>query len=241
MKRILLVLLAAAANPASADVYRCVAADGSTTFSQTPCSADAERVAVSSNRPDSGSADCAFADKFIRSTSRLMRQGLRKEELYEQYGGQQAFGTGAKKIVNYVYMYGDTRGMSQDRIAELAGAQCASGAFGAVNCETLPAAYVESGGGCGESFSAFDADRHVDVWAIRRAEADERTRAAAELRAEQSEKMLANIEKQRRIDQCRQKYQTEINRIETRIFAGADPNGERLELKRLRKKMQQCR
>ena len=75
----------------------------------------------------------------------------------------------------------------------------------------------------------------------RRAEADERVRVAAERRAEQGERMMANIEKQRRVDQCRQNYQTEISRIEMRIFAGADPNGERLELKRLRKKMQQCR
>ena len=65
--------------------------------------------------------------------------------------------------------------------------------------------------------------------------------AAADLRKQQIEKMRADREKQRRIQQCRQKIQTGISQIEARIFAGADPNGQRRELKRLRARMQKCK
>ena len=239
--RFLLILLAATAVPAHADVYRCVGADGSTTFSQTPCSDTAERISVGSKKTASGPADCAFADKFVRSTSSLMRQGLKKDELIDHYGGAAAFDTGATKIVNYVYMYQATRGMSHDRVAELAMAQCESGAFAGVSCETLPKPYTDAGGGCGESFSRSMAEQKIDVWAIRGAEARERTQAAADLRAEQSRKMQADIAKQRRIQQCQQQIETQIGQIEARIYAGADPNGQRRELKRLRAKMQNCR
>lgn len=236
----MLLAFLALATPVNADVYRCVGADGATTYSQTPCSTSAEIVAVTSNAVSTGTADCAFAESFIRSTARLMRQRVDKDRLFDQFGGPDAFDDGATKIVNYVYQYQDTRSMSQDRIAELAVARCKTGAFGGVNCESLPTSYTESGGGCGESFSAPRADYSVDVFAIHRAKAEERQQASAELNKKQAEELQKHYADVERGTQCRQKIEQKIFQIELRIQAGADPNGHRLELKRLREKLAKC-
>jgi hypothetical protein len=240
MKQSLLLVCLALAVPAYADVYRCVGADGATTFSQTPCSSSAEKVAVGSTTGAAGTADCEFAENFIRSTSRLMRQGVDKGRLFEQFGGSDAFDNGATRIVNYVYQYENTRSMSQDRIAELAVAQCRSGAFGAVSCASLPKSYTDSGGGCDGSFSPNSADYSVDVFAIHRDQAEERQKASQELYNQQVAELSASYANLEAGTQCQQKIQQQISQIESRIYAGADPNGHRTELKRLRDQMDKC-
>lgn len=240
MKKALLLASLAIAMPAYADVYRCVGADGATTFSQTPCSDSAEKVAVSSSPAATETADCAIAETFARSTSRLMRQNVDKDRLFAQFGGTDAFDDGSTRIVNYVYQYQDTQSMSQDRIVELAVAQCRAGAFGGVSCETLPTAYTESGGGCDGSFSASSADYSVDVFAIHRAQAEERQQASNELYRRQVEALSESYAKLERGTQCRQKIDQKIARIDAAIYAGSDPNGHRLELKRLRAEQAKC-
>ncbi len=241
MKHTSLLTLLVLVMPAHADVYRCVGADGAITYSQTPCSNSAEKVAVGrSNSVAKGATDCAFTENFIRSTSRLMRQGVDKDRLFDQFGGPGAFDDGATRIVHYVYQYQDTRSMTQDRIAELAVAQCNTGAFGDVSCESLPRSYTESGGGCGDSFSASRADYSVDVFAIHRAEAEERRKETAELNKKQAEALQKHYADVERGTQCRKKIEQQIFQIESRIFAGADPNGHRSELKRLRARLANC-
>lgn len=166
MTKRLLLLFAATACPAHADVYRCVDADGATTFSQTPCSQTAERISVKSG-------PAASAEE--------------------------------------------------------------------PNCEPLPEANGILEGGCRETSSAATAKPKVNAFGTRNDAERERVQAAADKRKKQIEKMQADREKQRRIQQCRQKIQSEINQIEMRIFAGADPNGQRRELKRLRARMQKCK
>lgn len=240
MKHSLLLALLIFAMPVHAAVFRCVGADGTTTYSQTPCSTSAEKIVVDRSPGANGTADCAFAEKFIRSTSRLMRQGVNKDQLFNQLGGPSAFDAGATKIVHYVYQYQDTQNMSQDRITELAVAKCNAGSFGGVNCESLPKSYTDAGGGCGESFSAHRAEFSVDVSAIRQAEADERRQASAELRKKQSEEMQKYYADMERGTQCRQKIQAKISQVEARIYAGADPHGQRSELESLRTKLGKC-
>ena len=240
MKQTLLLTCLVLVTPVHADVYRCVGTDGATTFSQTPCSTSAEKVAVGTKAASTGTADCAFAENFVRLTSRLMRQGVDKDRMFEQFGGPDAFDDSATKIVNYVYQYQNTRSMSQDRIAELAAAQCKTGTFGGVNCETLPKAYTDSGGGCDGKFYAQTADYSVDVFAIHRAEAEERQQAVAELNRKQAEELRRHYADLDRGTECRQKIQQQIFSIESRIHAGADPNGHRLELKRLRAQLGKC-
>ena len=130
--------------------------------------------------------------------------------------------------------------MSQDRIAELAVSQCETGVFGDVNCESLPKAYTDSGGGCDGKFYAQTADYSVDVFAIHRAEAEERQQAVAELNRKQAEERRKHYAELDRGTRCRQEIERQIFSIESRIHAGADPNGHRLELKRLRAKLGKC-
>ena len=166
MRRLLPLVFVAMALPAHAEVYRCVNPDGSTTFSQTPCSESAERVTIDS-----------------RPAAKSSKRG----------------------------------------------------------CEALPEANSVLEDGCSETSSAVRAEPKVNVLGARDTADQERVQAAADKRKEQIEKMQADQKKRRRIQQCRQKIQSEISQIEARIYAGADPNGKRRELQRLRKKMQQCR
>ena len=169
-----------------------------------------------------------------------MRQGVDKNRLFDQFGGPDDFDAGATKIVHYVYQYQDSASITHDRIAELAVSRCKTGAFGGVNCESLPESYTESGGGCGDSFSSRRADSSVDVFAIHRAEAKERQQATIELnrkQAKERQKYYADVE---RGTKCRQKIEQKIAQIEARIYAGADPHGQRSELEKLRAKLGKC-
>lgn len=241
MKRLLPVAMLLAAATAGADVYRCTAADGSTTFSQTPSSASAERVAVdAAPSAGTGSGDCRVAEPFARAVAKLMRQGLSRDETVAEFGGPGALQSGAGRLVDYVYLYRDSRGMTQDRMVTLTMAQCASGSLGDVSCEALPASYTDAGGGCDGEFSAWDAEPRVDVFARNRARSEARAREVAELRAAQSAKMQADYALRERSRKCRDAIQQKINRIEISIQAGADPNGHRLALKRLRDEQRKC-
>ena len=240
MKLTLLLALLILFASAHADVYRCVGTDGATTFSQTPCSATAEIVAISSNRASAGTADCDFAENFARTASRLMREGVDKDRLFEQFGGPEAFDNGATKMVHYVYQYRDNQSMSQDRIAELAIAQCNTGTFGAVSCESLPKAYTKSGGGCSGSFSARRAYYDVDTFAIHREKAAERQREQAELSRKQAEERRKYYADQKRIAKCRKNLEQELARIEVQMQASSDPRRYRSKRERLRAKLAKC-
>ena len=240
MKQTLALALLVLVTPAYGDVYKCVGDDGATTFSQTPCSASAEKVAVASKRSSTGSADCSFAEGFARTTSRLMRQGVDKDRFFQQYGGPEAFDNGSTRMVHYVYQYRDAQGMSQDRIAELAVAQCNTGAFGGLTCESLPRAYTDSGGGCDGSFSANRAYYDVDTFAIHREKAEARQREQAELMKKQADEMREYYAQQKRTAACRKDIEQEITRIEVLISAGSDPRSHRSKLKRLRAKLEKC-
>ncbi|MDJ0793826.1 MAG: DUF4124 domain-containing protein [Woeseiaceae bacterium] len=240
MKQTLFLAVLVLVVPAHADVYKCVGDDGATTFSQTPCSASAEKVAVASKRSSTGSADCSFAENFARTTSRLMRQGVDKDRFFEQYGGPEAFDNGTTRMVNYVYQYRDTQGLSQDRIAELAVAQCNSGAFGGLTCESLPKAYTDSGGGCGGSFSAETAYYDVDTFAIHREKAEARRREQAELNKKQADERKKYYAQQKRAAECRKPIEQEIAEIEVLMSMSSDPRKYRSKLKRLRAQLEKC-
>ena len=246
MNRVLLLASLAMAIPAHADIYRCVGADGSTTFSQSPCSDTAEKIAINSGSRKSThssspeDADCAFAADFARVSGRLMRAGADKDRVFKEFGGRGAFDDGAARIVDYVFKYQNVAHVSEDRIAELASGQCGAGNFGGLNCETLPAAYTDAGGGCGESFSAQHAYYGVDIVAVHRERSEARRQERAEQmreRAERNRKRSAELD---RGDQCAEPIRRKIDDIQMRIRAGSDPNGHRVTLQRLQKKLAEC-
>ncbi len=246
MNRVLLLASLAMAITAHADIYRCVGADGSTTFSQSPCSDTAEKIAVnrgsrsSALSSSSENADCSYAADFARVSSRLMRAGADKDRVFKEFGGRGAFDDGAARIVDYVFKYQNAKHVTEDRIAELASGQCGAGNFGGLNCDALPAAYTDKGGGCGESFSAQHAYYSVDTFAVHRERSEARRQATAERMREQAERNRKRSAELDRGDQCAEPIRREIDDIQMRIRAGSDPNGHRHNLQRLKKKLAKC-
>ncbi|NND54961.1 MAG: DUF4124 domain-containing protein [Gammaproteobacteria bacterium] len=241
MKRSLFLAALLAAATADAAVYRCTGADGATTYSQTPCSAAAERVVVDKAPGSTGtSADCRVAEPFSRAVAKMMKQRLSKDETIAEFGGPGALKSGAGRLVNYVYLYGASPNMTQERIVTLTMAQCGSGAFGDVSCPALPNAYTEAGGGCEGEFSEFDADPQVNVFARNREKSDARARERSEQMSAQTDKMKADYAQRERSRQCREAIQRKIDQIDISIQAGADPNGHKLPLRRLRKQQSEC-
>lgn len=170
-----------------------------------------------------------------------MRQGFTKEETIAEHGGAGEISPGTQKLINYVYLYRDTRGMSQDRVVALTAAQCESGSLGDVSCQALPSSYTRAGGGCDGEFSARAAEPQVDVFARNRAKSEARAREASQLQSAQIDKLKEDYERRERVRQCKQEKQTEIDKRELSIHAGADPNGHRLALQRLRSDMKKCK
>lgn len=240
MFRIITLFVLLVATTANADVFRCTDEDGSVTFSQTPCSGEAERVSVSSGK-STNTASCKHAGHFSQAVTQLMRQGMVKADLLDEFGGADAFSRGSLRLVNYVYQYQNTRSMSQERIVSLATTQCETGTLGDVSCKALPEQYTKSGGGCGGQFSAMRAAPQANVFGANNAAREKKDREAATRTAEQTRKMQQQYEDRRRIDACQAEIQQKIDDIEMRIFAGSDPNGHRLELQRLRKSLGKCR
>lgn len=157
----LLVLGLAGALCAQAEVYRCMAADGSLTFSQTPCAVNAT---VSRSTPSTGAeaADCALAAHFALSAAKAMRADKSSSALFDEYGGFDAMSKSAANIVNYVYRFSHSEEISAERISALAEKQCRARAFGDFRCDALPAAYVEANALCREE----DADTEGETAAI---------------------------------------------------------------------------
>lgn len=240
MKRIACLLVLLVAASASADVYRCTDASGSVTFSQTPCAGGAERVNLDATK-SKAATECRYAEHFSRAIGSLMRKGVEKDDALKEFGGADDFSRGALRLVNYVYQYRSTRSMSVDRIVTLTSTQCETGTLGDVSCEALPEAYTKAGGGCGGGFSAERAAPQASVFGLDHAARAEKQRESMARTRAQSDRMMQQIEDQRRIDACRAKLQQRVSEIETLIYAGADPNGHRLELQRLRKKQSECR
>ena len=237
---IVCLVLLLAAGLASADVYRCTDANGSVTFSQTPCAGGAERVNLDATKSKSA-RNCRYADHFSRAVGRLMRQGVSKDDAIEEFGGLDDFSRGALRLVNYVYQYQNTSNVSVDRIVSLTSTQCETGTLGDVSCSALPEAYTKAGGGCGGGFSAERAAPQANVFGLDHAALAKKRRESMARTKAQGDRMMQQLEDQRRIEECRAKLQQRVNEIETLIYAGADPNGHRLELQRLRKKQSECR
>ena len=240
---ILTLALAVSLAPAAADagIYKCRGADGTVTYSQRPCSPNAEEVAVESRRSvPAGTTDCAHASHFADSVAWLMLQGLDKDEAIQEYGGPDALSAGAARLVNYVYLYDGTNGLSRDRLTALARAQCESGALGDVSCAELPVSYTRAGGGCEAEFRAREAEPKVDVFARNRERAMERTREAAALRAAQGEKMLEEYAAREAVRKCREPIQRELNNHQMAIDLGAHPSQRKHEMKRLRRQLSEC-
>ena len=242
MGRFIGLLLLLAGAQATADVYRCTGEDGSVTFSQTPCSNAAERVSVETGTSSTAtSKNCRHAGHFSDAVARLMRLGMEKPDLLDEFGGADKSSRDSMRLVNYVYQFKSHQSMSRERIVSLTTSQCETGTLGDVSCRALPEKYTSAGGGCSERFSPSGAAPQAYSLGANNAARAKRDREAQAKAAEQARKMTAQIEERRRIDACRAPYQTRLNEIQLLMSMSSDPRRYRLEQQRLQKKMGECR
>lgn len=149
-----LFLLAISAD-AGAGVYKCIDADGSITYAQTPCPDQVTTtVQTASSNRGGEPLDCEHANRFALSVARSMKNGSASSDTYMKYGGVDAMSKAAVNIVSYVHSFQHSNDISADRIAALSGNRCQARAFGAVSCESLPVRYTDSIGGCDKDADA---------------------------------------------------------------------------------------
>ena len=139
--------LLVSSNPGRSDVFKCTAEDGGLTFQQTPCPEQkVEKVATQAAAKKG--LDCSFANRFAVSTARLMRAGVKSDEVFGRYGGLDALSRSSIGVINYVFSFRTNDEVTVERISELSDAKCRVGSFGDAHCEALPLAFTEGIGGC---------------------------------------------------------------------------------------------
>jgi Domain of unknown function (DUF4124) len=232
----LLALNAVLFGPAQADIYRCTDADGGVVFAQTPCE-EAAPVQVAEPAQDSPLPDCNYANKFAAETARLMRAGVRSDELFNRYGGIDSLSRSSIGIINYVYSFRTNDNVTVERIVGLAQAKCQAQAFGDVSCPRLPPAFTDNMGGC----EAGAEPPPVAVPVEPAAAAPPPTGATPE--AEYARQQAARALREQAIEDCKKAYREEIDAIDADMRRGySSEEGERYRerLRSLTERLRQC-
>jgi len=215
---------------AHADVYRCTDEDGGIVFRQTPCAA-APSASGETREADEAAPQCDYANRFAFETGRLMRAGLRLDELFNRYGGVDALSRPAMGVINYVYSFRTNDDVSVERIASLAETKCRARAFGKVACAALPTAFTDNIGGCdGDAGSAAPASSTGTASSPAPALENAREQAAEALGEEA-------------VTECKQAYRDQIDAIDAEMRRGySAEEGERYRerLLSLTERMRQC-
>lgn len=236
-----LFLLAISADT-GAGVYKCVDADGSITYAQTPCPDQVTTTVhtASSNRGDEP-LDCEHANRFALSVARSMKNGSASSDTYMKYGGVDAMSKSAVNIVSYVHSFQHSNDITADRIAALSGNRCQARAFGAVSCESLPVSFTDSIGGC-DSDEDSDAEPVANATAAATANSSDLGAGRAVTTASSSNQAAIARDEERRAT-CIESRKTEIERINNSMRGGyTSAQGEtyRKRLRELRTAINDC-
>lgn len=223
-----------------AEIFKCKEADGTLTFSQTPCSKEAP-VTVKASTSSTSELNCSYANKFAFATAREMQSGVASNEAFNNYGGLDALSKGSIGIINYVYSFRSNDDVSAERIAGLSQAKCKARGLGDVSCEALPLSFTESLGGC-------DADDTRDV-------AEEMPATVAPAislgRASSTSTPSTGVAKrpvtakagEDPVERCKKKYRDQIDAIDAQMRSGyTSRQGEayRERLRGLTQKLRDC-
>lgn len=147
---LLVIFTTLASIDARAEIYKCVAANGELTYSQTPCPEKDSKVTVqkSDGRSGADSADCQYAHRFALATAQEMQAGTDSSTVFDRYGGLGSLSNGSVSLISYVFQFRTNDDVSVERVAALSNAKCQARAFGDVTCEQLPVAFTNRLGGC---------------------------------------------------------------------------------------------
>ena len=235
---LLLAAITAWSADARADVYKCTDEDGGLVFKQTPCVAKPSKKVQTQDAGQPG-PDCGYANRFAFETGRLMRAGLRSDELFNRYGGIDSISRPAIGVINYVYSFRTNDAVSIERIAGLAEAKCRAKAFGNVDCESLPAAFTANIGGCDA-----DAGPTATQAVSGSGPATSPPAVAAPPPAlEEARQKAAAALKEEAVTECKQAYRDQIDAIDGEMRQGySSEEGERYRerLRSLTERMHEC-
>lgn len=132
-----------------AGIYKCVASDGSISYSQSECPYNEKtaKVMSSSGRKPSN-INCSVADEFLRQTAETMRSGTPSGAVISSYGGFGAISSVVVGMINYIYTFSGNLTTTAERVHELAMQNCRSGSFGLPTCQNLPLDFTSRHGSC---------------------------------------------------------------------------------------------
>lgn len=231
------------ADDTRAEIFKCKEADGTLTFSQTPCSTEAP-VTVRTSTGDTSEFNCSYANKFAFATARTMQSGVPSDEVFNRYGGLDALSKGTIGVINYVYSFRTNDEVSAERIAGLSQAKCKARSFGDASCDALPLSFTESLGGCNaEAIEEAPQERRAEVATTMSALSEGTSTAATNSSAERRPATVtASIDKEA-VAECKKKYRDQIDAIDAQMRSGyTSEQGEafRQRLRGLTEKLRAC-
>ncbi len=150
---IMLALTAAAIlstpTPVEAKIYKCVAADGSTSYTQRPCATSEKTSKVLEGRSTREKFDCRVARSFSTHVAVQMKSGRTADDMFSEYGGLNAISPTSVSVINYVFSHKTNTDTSVNRISALSGARCESGSYSRnIECQDFPPSFITDMGGC---------------------------------------------------------------------------------------------
>lgn len=135
-----------------AGIYKCIDANGATTYSQTACPVQEQTANVITTYTSSvAPQDCRIAWNFTQQTTKQMKRGMSSGSMFDQYGGIDSISGTTIAIINYIYTYKQDPQVSIDRITSLTTARCKAGSFGKMSCDRFPHSFIADLGGCEEA------------------------------------------------------------------------------------------
>lgn len=223
---------------AHAQVYKCTDADGSSIYTQMPCSS--EQAATGKSRSASAAPlDCGYARKFAAWTARLMRGGARSDEVFNRYGGLNSLSKGSIGVINYVYSFRSADDVGVERIAGLAQAKCEAKSFGDASCEALPTTFTDGIGSCDPEQESDPAMGMFDAGLV----PDATSTSASETRVTPAANRAASSRSSKDTQRCKKPIRDKIDVIDAQMRRGySSEQGEiyRQELRVLTQQLRKC-
>lgn len=135
--------------PVEAKIYKCVAGNGSVSYSQAPCPTNEKTSKVLQGKAVQERFDCRITRAFSSHVADQMKAGLSSKDLYSHYGGTKSLSSTSMSVINYVFGHEGNDDTSVNQIVALSGARCESGAYSQeIDCEHFPASFIDTLGGC---------------------------------------------------------------------------------------------
>lgn len=223
-----------------AEIFKCVAANGELTFSQTPCLDSKVTVQKSTRSNDNEPQDCEYAHRFALMTAQEMKTGAESSAVFDRYGGLSALSRGSVSLISYVYQYRTNNDVSAERVAALSVAKCQARSFGDVGCEQLPDGFTSRLGGCEQG----DEKASPAALPFVNATPSQAFSLPQDSIASQQEDYRATRarEEQQRTD-CRERIRSQIDKINAQMrsgYTGAQGSSLRNRRRQLEKKLREC-